>query len=117
DFGITSVLGIISLIGIIVRNGIVMYEYAEELRFKNGYDVKSAAMEAGARRMKPIFLTSCTTALGVIPMVVGGDLLWQPMAVVIFFGILFSILLIVLIMPVSYWQLYKNDKTPVVTNE
>lgn len=117
DFGITSVLGLISLIGIIVRNGIVMYEYAEELRFKNGYDVKSAAMEAGARRMKPIFLTSCTTALGVIPMVVGGDLLWQPMAVVIFFGILFSILLIVLIMPVSYWQLFKNDKTPVVTNE
>ncbi|MGN1220095.1 MAG: efflux RND transporter permease subunit [Candidatus Cryptobacteroides sp.] len=117
DFGITCVLGIISLIGIIVRNGIVMYDYAEELRIKQGYDVKSAAMEAGARRMKPIFLTSCTTALGVIPMVIGGDLLWQPMGVVIFFGIVFSILLIVLIMPVSYWQVFRKSKSPVITNE
>lgn len=111
DFGLTAVLGIVSLIGIIVRNGIVLYEYAEELRFTDGLDVKTAAMQAGARRMKPIFLTSCTTALGVVPMVVGGDLLWQPMGVVICFGIVFSILLIVLIMPVSYWLVFKNQKT------
>lgn len=110
DFGLTSVLGVISLVGIIVRNGIVMYEYAEELRFVQGLDVKSAAMEAGARRMKPIFLTSCTTALGVIPMVTGGDLLWQPMGVVICFGIVFSILLLVLVMPVSYWLAYRGGK-------
>ncbi|MGN1211015.1 MAG: efflux RND transporter permease subunit [Candidatus Cryptobacteroides sp.] len=112
DFGLTAVLGIVSLIGIIVRNGIVMFEYAEELRFVKGLDVKTAAMEAGARRMKPIFLTSCTTALGVIPMVIGGDLLWQPMGVVICFGIVFSILLIVLIMPVSYWVVFRNQKIP-----
>ncbi|MGM9791321.1 MAG: efflux RND transporter permease subunit [Candidatus Cryptobacteroides sp.] len=116
DFGLTAVLGIVSLIGIIVRNGIVMYEYAEELRNTRGMDVKSAAMEAGARRMKPIFLTSCTTALGVIPMVTGGDLLWQPMGVVICFGIVFSILLIVLIMPVSYWVVFKNQKAPVTAD-
>ncbi|MGN0202751.1 MAG: efflux RND transporter permease subunit [Candidatus Cryptobacteroides sp.] len=112
DFGLTAVLGIVSLIGIIVRNGIVMFEYAEELRSVKGLDVKTAAMEAGARRMKPIFLTSCTTALGVIPMVIGGDLLWQPMGVVICFGIVFSILLIVLIMPVSYWVVFRNQKNP-----
>lgn len=117
DFGLTAVLGIVSLIGIIVRNGIVMFEYAEELRFSKGMDVKSAAMEAGARRMKPIFLTSCTTALGVIPMVIGGDLLWQPMGVVICFGIVFSILLIVLIMPVSYWLVFRNRKAPVIGKE
>ncbi len=111
DFGLTAVLGIVSLIGIIVRNGIVMYEYAEELRFSKGLDVKTAAMEAGARRMKPIFLTSCTTALGVLPMVIRGDLLWQPMGVVICFGIVFSILLIVLIMPVSYWLVFRNQRT------
>ena len=117
DFGLTAVLGIVSLIGIIVRNGIVLFEYAEELRFSRGMDVKSAAMEAGARRMKPIFLTSCTTALGVIPMVAGGDLLWQPMGVVICFGIVFSILLIVLIMPVSYWVVFRNSKTEEVQTE
>ncbi|MGN0188056.1 MAG: efflux RND transporter permease subunit [Candidatus Cryptobacteroides sp.] len=107
DFGLTAILGVISLIGIIVRNGILMFEYAEELRAE-GASVKAAAMMAGARRMRPIFLTSCTTALGVLPMVIGGDLLWQPMGVVICFGTLLSILLIVLIMPVSYWQVFKG---------
>lgn len=111
DFGLTSVLGLISLVGIIVRNGIIMFEYAEELRFKHGYDVRTAAEEAGRRRMRPIFLTSCTTALGVLPMIISSDSLWMPMGVVICFGTLLSILLIVLVMPVSYWQLFRKAGT------
>lgn len=112
DFGITSVLGLISLVGIIVRNGIIMFEYAEELRFGQGLSVKEAAEEAGKRRMRPIFLTSCTTALGVLPMIISGDALWMPMGIVICFGTLLSIFLIVFIMPVSYWQIFKNAKVP-----
>ncbi|MCQ2114998.1 MAG: efflux RND transporter permease subunit [Bacteroidales bacterium] len=108
DFTITAVLGLVSLVGIIVRNGILMFEYAEDERFKHGKDVKTAAMEAGKRRMRPIFLTSCTTALGVLPMIISGDLLWMPMGIVICFGTLLSIFLVVLIMPISYWQLFKN---------
>ena len=106
DFGMTSVLGIVSLIGIIVRNGIIMFEYAEELHFKEGYTVRESAMLAGQRRMRPIFLTSCTTALGVLPMILAGDALWQPVGLTICFGIVFSILLIVFIMPVSYWLVF-----------
>ena len=109
DFSMTAVLGLISLVGIIVRNGIIMFEYAEELRFKKGYDVLKASMEAGKRRMRPIFLTSCTTALGVLPMILSGDLLWLPMGVVICFGTMLSIVLIVLIMPVSYWLLFRKQ--------
>lgn len=108
DFSITAVLGLISLVGIIVRNGIIMFEYAEELRFKQGYSVREAAFLAGQRRMRPIFLTSCTTALGVLPMILSGDLLWMPMGVTIAFGTMLSIFLVVLIMPVSYWQLFKK---------
>ena len=108
DFTITAVLGLVSLVGIIVRNGILMFEYAEDERFKAGKDVKTAAMEAGKRRMRPIFLTSCTTALGVLPMIVSGDLLWMPMGIVICFGTMLSIFLIVFIMPVSYWQLFRH---------
>ena len=59
DFTMTAVLGLISLVGIIVRNGILMFEYAEDQRFRCGVDVKTASMEAGKRRMRPIFLTSC----------------------------------------------------------
>ena len=117
DLGLTSILGLVSLMGIIVRNGIIMFEYAEDLRFKKGWDVKEAAMEAGKRRMRPIFLTSCTTALGVLPMIISGDALWMPMGVVICFGTMLSIVLIVLIMPVSYWQVFKNAKKEVIADE
>ena len=110
DFSMTAVLGLISLVGIIVRNGIIMFEYAEELRFEKGYSVKDAALEAGKRRMRPIFLTSCTTALGVLPMIISGDLLWMPMGVVICFGTMLSVFLITLIMPVSYWQIFRKSK-------
>src|SRR5574344_1112227 len=109
DFGMTSVLGLISLVGIIVRNGIILFEYAETLRLDKGMSALEAAEEAGKRRIRPIFLTSCTTALGVLPMVIAGGLLWQPMGVVICFGTLLSIFLIALLMPIAYWQMYKNE--------
>lgn len=117
DFGLTSVLGLISLIGIIVRNGILMFEYAEELRYVHGYNVRDAAEEAGKRRMRPIFLTSCTTALGVLPMIISGDALWMPMGVVICFGTMLTIFLITLIMPVSYWRVFKNGKKEAANDE
>ena len=109
DFSITAVLGLVSLVGIIVRNGIIMFEYAEELRSTKGLSVRQAAEQAGKRRMRPIFLTSCTTALGVLPMIIVGDTLWQPLGVVICFGTMLSILLITLIMPISYWFVYKGQ--------
>lgn len=108
DFSITAALGLISLVGIIVRNGIILFEYAEELYLKEGLPLKEAAMLAGQRRMRPIFLTSCTTALGVLPMILSGDLLWMPMGVVICFGTLLSVVLITLIMPVSYWLIFRR---------
>lgn len=111
SFGMTALLGLISLVGIIVRNGIIMFEYAEELHFEQGLSYREAAFLAGSRRMRPIFLTSCTTALGVLPMIISGDALWMPMGVVILFGVVITLPFTVLIMPVSYWQLFaKKDK-------
>ena len=109
DLTITAVLGLISLVGIIVRNGILLFEYAEYARFVKGEDVRTAALHAGQRRMRPIFLTSCTTALGVLPMILSGDMLWMPMGVTICFGTLMTIFLITLVMPISYWQLFKKE--------
>lgn len=119
DFSMTAVLGLISLVGIIVRNGILMFEYAEELRYVNGIPLKEAASLSGKRRMRPIFLTSCTTALGVLPMIISGDLLWMPMGVVICFGTMLSVVLITLIMPVSYWLIFRHSdsKKPAVAAE
>ena len=108
DFSITAVLGVVSLIGIIVRNAIIMFEYAENLRKSHRMPSKEAAFEAGKRRMRPIFLTSATTALGVMPMIVAHTALWMPMGVVICFGTIFSLPLVVTVLPVAYWQVFKN---------
>jgi len=111
DFSITAVLGLVSLIGIIVRNGIIMFEYAESLRHDNHLSAKEAAFEAGKRRLRPIFLTSAAAALGVVPMIIAHTSLWMPMGVVICFGTIFSFPFVVTLLPVCYWQLFeRNDK-------
>lgn len=73
DFGVTCVLGITSLMGIIVRNGIIMIDYAEELRRNEKLNVKDAILQSASRRMRPIFLTSAAASMGVIPMILGGS--------------------------------------------
>lgn len=109
DFSITAVLGVISLIGIIVRNGIIMYDYTEELRYKYGYSVQEACIEAGKRRMRPIFLTSAAASMGVIPMIISKSPLWSPMGTVICFGTMISMILILTMLPLMYWFTYRNE--------
>ncbi len=107
DISITAVLGTVSLIGIIVRNAIMMYEYAEELRHTRGLNANDAAFEAGLRRMRPVFLTSATTALGVLPMIIAHTSLWMPMGVVICFGTIFTLPLTLTVLPVLYARLMR----------
>lgn len=109
DISITAVLGIVSLIGIIVRNAIMMYEYAEDSRRYKQYTYRQAAFHAGLRRMRPVFLTSATTALGVLPMIIAHTSLWMPMGVVICFGTIFTLPLTVTILPVVYWKVYQHN--------
>ena len=108
DFSITALLGLVSLIGIIVRNAIIMYEYAEQLRKEKLLSAREAAYEAGLRRMRPIFLTSATTALGVVPMIVAHTSLWMPMGVVICFGTIFTLPLVVTVLPIAYWKVFDH---------
>lgn len=106
DFSLTCVLGIISLLGVIMRNAIVMFEHAEDLHHRKKFTAREAAYDAGKRRMQPIFLTSATTAVGVVPMILSQSSLWTPMGVVICFGTIVSMILVVTILPVVYWKLY-----------
>ena len=110
DISITAVLGIVSLIGIIVRNAIMMYEYAEDARKYKHLTYREAAYQAGLRRMRPVFLTSATTALGVLPMIIAATSLWMPMGVVICFGTLFTLPLTVTVLPVVYWKAYAHKE-------
>ena len=107
DLSMTAIIGVVSLIGINVRNTIVMFDYAEELRGE-GLPIRDVAYEAGRRRMRPIFLTSATTAMGVIPMIIHRSTMWMPMGIVICFGTLCAIGFIVTVMPVAYWKLFEH---------
>lgn len=110
DFSVTATLGMISLVGIIVRNAIIMYDYVAELRNKELMSVRDAAFTAGLRRLRPIFLTSATTALGVIPMILAGTMLWMPMGVVICFGTILTLPFVITILPVAYCVAFENKK-------
>lgn len=105
DFSLTCFLGIISLMGILVRNAIIMYDYAEELRRDEGCTAHQAIYMSAKRRMRPIFLTSAAASMGVVPMIIGRSGLWMPMGAVICFGTLITMFFILTILPIAYWLL------------
>ena len=109
DISITGILGVISLIGIIVRNAIIMYEYAEHLVHSEHLTAREAAYLAGQRRMRPIFLTTATTALGVVPMIIAATDLWMPMGAVICFGAILTMPMVVTLLPVAYWKMFEKS--------
>lgn len=103
-FSFTGFLGVISLSGLVVRNGIILVEYADKLREEDdSRSLKSVAMDAGKRRMRPVFLTAMAAAMGVVPMIISGSPLWGPLGSVLAVGLVFGTVLTLLITPVIYW--------------
>ena len=114
--GLTSLFGFITLMGIIMRNEILIFEHADE-KMAEGMNARDAAYDAGRRRMVPIFLTTATTAVGVIPMIIAGSSFWMPVGITIFAGGIGTLILIVNVLPVVYWKLNQGrDKNPQITN-
>ena len=109
DFGVTCVLGIIALMGIIVRNGIIMFDYAEELRTTEHMTAEQAIYHSAQRRMRPIFLTSAAASMGVIPMILGGSGLWMPMGTVICYGTLITMVFLLTVLPCAYLLIFRGS--------
>ena len=110
NFGFTAFLGLISLSGIVVRNAIILIDHTNEL-IEKGLDIRSAAIESGKRRLRPIFLTAMAAAIGVLPMIISGSSLWSPLASVIAFGVTWSMVMALLTVPVLYIAIIKpKDK-------
>lgn len=107
NFGFTAFMGLISLSGIVVRNAIILIDYINEL-VDSGMDIKSAAVESGKRRMRPIFLTAMAAAIGVLPMIVSGSSLWSPLASVIAFGVTWSMIMALVTVPSLYIIIIKQ---------
>ncbi len=116
--GLTSIMGVITLMGMIMRNEILIFEHAIDLikqyvaahgdwpvdRKAYNEAVRQAAYDAGKRRMVPIFLTTATTAVGVVPMIIAQSSFWMPVGVTIFAGGIGSLIMVVTMLPVIYWK-------------
>jgi multidrug efflux pump subunit AcrB/outer membrane protein TolC len=100
-FTYTANLGLNALTGVVVRNAIILVDYANELR-RTGVAIETAALLAGRRRLRPIFLTTMAAALGVTPMILSRSPLWSPMASVIAVGLVVSMVFTLVLVPVLY---------------
>ncbi|MDP5169717.1 MAG: efflux RND transporter permease subunit [Bacteroidia bacterium] len=106
-FGFFAFLGIISLAGIIINNAIVLIDRIDMEQNEFGRKPWEAILEACQQRLRPILLTTFTTALGLIPLYIGGGLMWEPMAIGIIVGLLFGTIITLLFVPVLYLLLYR----------
>ena len=102
--GMPSLVGLLMLIGIVVTNAIVLLDLVEQFR-RQGMDARSAVIEGGRRRLRPILMTAVATILALTPMALGmgkGGFLSTPLAVVVIGGLFTSTMLTLVLVPVLY---------------
>jgi len=112
-----SQIGLIILVGIAAKNGILIVEFANQLR-DQGLSIREAVIESASLRLRPIIMTSISAAAGSVPLIVwggaGGEAR-KTIGVVVFFGAIFATLLTLFIVPVFYNLLARFTKPPQAT--
>jgi multidrug efflux pump subunit AcrB len=120
--GVMTGLGIVGLAGIVVKNGILVIEFADELRAR-GYKTREAVIQAGKTRIIPVMLTALAAILGFIPIAVGFNInfvtlfselnphiffggdnvaFWKPLSWTLIFGLIFAFFMTLFIVPAMY---------------
>lgn len=105
---ILSMIGMIMLAGIVVNNAIVLVDYINVLRRDHGMEKFEAIVTAGRTRLRPILMTTLTTVCGMLPQLLSsaeGSELMAPLAATIVFGLSFSTLITLILVPVMYYIL------------
>jgi HAE1 family hydrophobic/amphiphilic exporter-1 len=101
---VISVIGMVVLAGIVVNDAIVKIDYTNQLR-RRGMNLREAIMEASRVRLRPILMTTVTTAFGLFPMSLGlgkGSELQQPLAISVVGGLILSTFLTLILIPLAY---------------
>lgn len=123
-FGIIMTgVGVISLAGVVVNNAIVLIDYIDVLREREGMSRREALVRAGVTRFRPVILTAVTTVLGLVPLATGFNFdfigfytrlapnifwggeqaaWWSPMAIAVIVGLSFATVLTLILVPVMY---------------
>ena len=100
---VTSFEGVIVMVGIVVSNGILLVDYINRLR-KRGIDLHEAVIRGSKTRLRPIFMTTFATVLGLIPMAIGigGEASQAPLAISVIGGLTMSTFLTLIFVPTLY---------------
>lgn len=117
SLNIYSQIGLIILIGVAAKNGILIVEFANQLR-DQGRSIREAIIESSALRLRPIIMTSIATAFGALPLVLwqgAGAGSRQTIGVVIFSGAMFATVLTLFVVPVIYGVLARFTRSPEYT--
>ncbi len=114
SINVFSQIGAILLIGLSAKNGVLIVEFANQLRDR-GLDIREAVLDAATVRFRPILMTSAATTFGALPLLLGTGAGWesrQPIGIVIVFGVALSALLTLFIIPALYALFARNTSSP-----
>jgi multidrug efflux pump len=114
SLNIFSQIGAIMLIGLAAKNGILIVEFANQLRDR-GIEFREAVIESAKTRLRPVLMTSMCTAGGSIPLILAtgaGALSRQSIGAVVFFGVTIAVLLTLVVVPTVYALVAKNTHSP-----
>ncbi len=114
SLNIYSQIGIVMLIGLSAKNGILIVEFANQLRDK-GVEFKTALIQAATQRLRPIIMTSLTTVMSAIPLVIAagpGSESRMVIGIVIFCGVIVATALTLFVIPSAYYWLARRTQSP-----
>ena len=114
SINVFSQIAAIMLVGLAAKNGILIVEFANQLRDR-GVEYKEAVIEAAAIRLRPVLMTSLCTAFGALPLMLAsgaGAESRQAIGVVVFYGVVISVLLTLLVVPAVYALVARNTGSP-----
>jgi multidrug efflux pump len=101
---LTSMLGVIALAGVIINHAIILMDSIARIHRENhDLTLEDVVVEAAATRLRPILLTTVVTVIGMVPLTLVSPF-WAPLAVAIMFGLAFSLLLTLLLIPMLYYR-------------
>jgi multidrug efflux pump len=109
-----SQIGIVMLVGLAAKNGILIVEFANQLRDR-GHEIGAAIREASARRLRPILMTSIATVAGAVPLMIAtgaGAAARQAIGVVVVYGVAISTVITLFLIPILYARLSRFTGSP-----
>ena len=119
SINVFSQIAAIMLVGLAAKNGILIVEFANQLRDR-GIEYREAVIEAAAIRLRPVLMTSLCTAFGALPLMLAsgaGAEARQAIGVVVFYGVMISVVLTLAVVPAVYTLVARNTRSPMAVSQ